>query len=861
MNLPSTCPPSSDDLTPEQVRQLKREAQQLEKIRGDYLRNEVKQQQGEKGSQTTTGRGLLRLMVPATAKWLELHIAQVEKRSKRSGTGWCYSEIKRIATWVDFYTIAHIGLATVLDAVGRGQTFRTPINTVQAKIGKHLEDQAFMSYMADADPFYFTKLQRYYLNDPVRRYDKKVYAMKFSHDRDEKMDFKFMSEENLIRVGALVLKAIMSIPADSGIKEGFFERKMVSKGRKKQVYYLAFSQSGIIYRDAIQRMAVEIQFKPAPMVCPPLPWSLKNRGGYLTPPPSPFGDLVHGFNPTIPSDSAIDALNRLQAEPYNVNNYILDVQMELLKTANIIGSFRAYEADSWKDEHFPRYTSEFIASLEKGTPEHRKVMKQLRDAYHNQKLCEKDAILPGRIVRMASELRDETFYTPWFFDSRLRLYPASDLSVVKGDFVKALLVTANPKPITEDTRRELLIAIATSGAFDKVDKKDYYERMKWAEEFIASPDFKDVVLNPLTNSYWKEADEPFQFLAYCEEFYSLFISGERTTTRVWIGRDMSCSGIQFLSSLIGDEKAMRFTNVIPSDTPQDAYGEVARVARELLRNPSWLKEQVDKRTKKDEMWNANNPQRTQREIRTGISFNIDDLQRAIVKKQVMVTGYGGTYQSKHAGIKEALKDKNIEIHPGDVNILVRACVDGMEVAFPSYSELNKWFKQLASAACKSGADLLRWVSPNGSIICQDYREPLFARVATHAASGGHYAKIMTDEQGGSSIQTGWGDVKPSKHGSAIAANVTHSLDACMIQNGINRLADGVNCVSLHDCLYTQPGYIDQVIPHFRESFYGVVTTPILENLIEENNLEGVMDVIDRETLDVSCCKTSPFMFS
>ena len=40
-----------------------------------------------------------------------------------------------------------------------------------------------------------------------------------------------------------------------------------------------------------------------------------------------------------------------------------------------------------------------------------------------------------------------------------------------GDFVKALLVNANPKPINEDTKREPLIAIATSGAFDKVDRR------------------------------------------------------------------------------------------------------------------------------------------------------------------------------------------------------------------------------------------------------------------------------------------------------------------------------------------------------------------------------------------------------
>ena len=60
---------------------------------------------------------------------------------------------------------------------------------------------------------------------------------------------------------------------------------------------------------------------------------------------------------------------------------------------------------------------------------------------------------------------------------------------------------------------------------------------------------------------------------------------------------MSCSGIQFLSSLIGDEKAMRFTNVIPSDTPQDAYAEVARIANILLKDKNWVDEQIKQREK------------------------------------------------------------------------------------------------------------------------------------------------------------------------------------------------------------------------------------------------------------------------
>ena len=79
-----------------------------------------------------------------------------------------------------------------------------------------------------------------------------------------------------------------------------------------------------------------------------------------------------------------------------------------------------------------------------------------------------------------------------------------------------------------------------------------------------------------SSGYWREADEPFQFLAYCEEYYALFVSKTRDTTRVFIGRDMSVQHSVPLF-LIGDESPMYFTNVIPSGQLRDAYGEWLRL--------------------------------------------------------------------------------------------------------------------------------------------------------------------------------------------------------------------------------------------------------------------------------------------
>ena len=112
-------------------------------------------------------------------------------------------------------------------------------------------------------------------------------------------------------------------------------------------------------------------------------------------------------------------------------------------------------------------------------------MRKLTTAYHDQKLDEQKAEPPRRVVGMAREFKDEQFYFPWFLDQRGRLYPTvTALSPQGADYGKALLKSANGAPLTEDTRRDLLISIATAGAFEGVDKKDFFERMTWAQKFV-----------------------------------------------------------------------------------------------------------------------------------------------------------------------------------------------------------------------------------------------------------------------------------------------------------------------------------------------------------------------------------------
>ena len=57
------------------------------------------------------------------------------------------------------------------------------------------------------------------------------------------------------------------------------------------------------------------------------------------------------------------------------------------------------------------------------------------------------------------------------------------------------------------------------------------------------------------------------------------------------------------------------------------------------------------------------------------------------------------------------------------------------------------------------------------------------------------------------------------------------------------------------------GYVEEVMPHFRQAFYGVCTSPVLENLLEENGVEDVVEMIPKNDIDLSVCLDSKYMYS
>ena len=800
--------------------------------------------------------------------------------SQKCAGGVAIKEFRRISSWVSVEMIAHLGVTVLLDNLGSGNNLGSTVTEVTEDIGQHLEHQAFMAYMEAVDERYFKKMREYYLNDPVRRYDKKVYALQRALEKHAEMEWNWMKPEDHVRLGSLILSRIMILKVNAETDEGLFEirtpewndpnKKQKKSKAHKDARCIGYSVSGLYYRDQLQKAADYSQWKPMPMVCKPLPWELGDdgeilRGGYMTKMPGIAGDLIHNNKGSQPSQLVLDAIKRLQNTGYKVNTYILDLQKELITKTWEIGSWRSYEALSYEDEHKPIYDSDWLDSLDTDSEEYKKAMLDLMKYYHSQKVEEKKAANPRRTVVLGDEFRNEAaFYTPWYLDTRGRCYPVVEgLSPQGPDWQKAMLRSAVAVPVNDDTRKDLLISIATAGAFDNVDKKDFFERLQWAEAFVQTNECRAMVDDPVTYKFWHDADEPWQFLAFCKEYFDIFVDRVKDTCDVFVFRDATNSGLQILAGLMRDPKSAHYTNVLPTDEPQDAYRLVAETAKELMRTDWWMTSQFDKRSKDIAKKNRTRPADEQIEDRgETFEFEIDVLNRNHTKTQVMTTLYNSSPLTRRDNILGALKKKNqVELHPGDKGIVVKACIESMSKEFEVALELNEWFQTVAIAAMEAGKEHLKWISPSGMFVVNEYREPLYSRVNTYAAGGGHYAQLMHNSGGQVYLQTGYGDVKASKVKSSTSANYIHSLDAAIVHLSVLDTPEEVPVFTVHDCWAMVPGTVSTVIPLARKAFLNVVTSNPLEGLLEENELDDQIEIPPQGDAPIEECLNSPYMYS
>jgi DNA-directed RNA polymerase len=420
-------------------------------------------------------------------------------------------------------------------------------------------------------------------------------------------------------------------------------------------------------------------------------------------------------------------------------------------------------------------------------------------------------------------------------DFRGRLYAlTTGINPQGSDIQKALLEFAQGKPLdTPDAVRWFKINGANRFG---VDKKPFEDRITWVHEnerYILQ-----WANDPVGHRGWQEADAPLQFLAWCFEYAEWRSSPSTFQSRVAVGLDGSCNGLQHFSAMLRDSVGGRAVNLTPGDRPEDIYQRVADVVAAKLSDPNF-----EYRRESDSVYRE--------------KWLAHGMNRSIVKRSVMTLPYGSTrFSCAEFIVEDYLKrgeapefeTTEYRFAAEFLSHLVWAAIGDVVIAAAA---AMGWLQRTASSLMKRGWQQIEWIAPSGFPVMQCYTEMEFVHVNTKLL-GKTQIRVATDTD----------TQDASRHKNGIAPNFVHSMDAAHLvltveeckRQGINSLA------MIHDDYGTHAADTQKLYDAIRHTFVEMYekNDPLAEFSAQFNDLPALPS---RGDLDLSQVRQSAFFFA
>jgi hypothetical protein len=663
---------------------------------------------------------------------VEAKLQEMYLRFRKGNAGVAYKEIKEYIFDIEPLVAAGITLKVLFDKVFSADEEDALLTNIYDSVGRAMQNECQLRYYQTNAPGLLHTLKENYWHRAIGT-DQKVTVVQTLMNRYG-VNWKTWPRLTRVKLGSVLVDAVCQ-------SCDWFEPLQTRDGRNKQLFLIPSAS----FSDAKDKMMEQAELFTAecwPMLIPPRPWSLTEPGGYLLDAVMRGHDMVRRGNPTcIQGEAPVQFLNKIQEVAYTLNDYMVEVSEVLYERGITIGK---------KPKFIPHTSYEPLppkpVDIETNKESRHDYCRRAADVHSRNNALKKKSVRTQQTMKVMRRFKGvERFYHVWSFDYRGRVYPiAPYLSPQDTDWGKSLIRFADEAVMMPDSEAAdwLRFQVATTYG---LDKKPMAERLQWArdhEDLI-----HQIAIDPLGKICdWEVADEPFQFLAACEEYNALLIDQTRTTTGLPIAVDATCSGLQILSGLAKDASTARLVNVLPSESPQDAYKAVAEYAK------------------------PNCPEHLQ-----------DKIDRSVAKRLVMTIPYNAKFKSNWGYVKDALVDKGVphktkedREHITAVTHALRNAVwdrDNETGIFPGPIKVMDWIEEKVSEALANGATELCWTTPSGFKVSQKIMKPEIERAETQLL--GKIKKV--------SVATGDSDVvNTAKHKSATSPNLIHSLDASIL---------------------------------------------------------------------------------
>jgi len=704
-----------------------------------------------------------------------------------------YAQEIQAVTKCDPGVLALITAKSTLDVLGVRRLTQITYQHLTTQIGRAIYHQVMLDQFCDKHPDLFNQAKQHL-------HDHKGYLYKVQRYRAvmRRNDVEPLQWTNATRhkVGGWLLDRLSSAT-------GWVVLKTVTKGPADRQTLVVHHPDFLEAKEALLAQAEAFAGCMWPMLCEPNDWTDWYEGGYLTNDLRKLTKLVRTRIPAgctyLRGTTALAMLNRLQKVPYRINGRILELANFCMERRLTVGKFRAEEPTPPPSKPEPWETAS-----EEDKLSYRRMRTEIED--RNSALPQKN-YRTTETLYVANKYKEETFWIPWSFDFRGRVYPIPTSFSPQGtDYEKSLVYFEEEGPVNEWW---LAFQVATTYGLDKAPMDERIEWVNKNHEFLSH-----LATDPEgTISEWSKVEEPWCFIASVLEYYQCVITKTKKTSGLPVSVDATCSGLQHLAALALDRTAAEMVNVVPTDKPSDGYRIVAEKAKEIL--PEHLH---------------------------------DHITRKVTKRTVMTTPYGVTLNSARDYIRQELK--GIELEKGELQMIVKAIYQyGVRQVFDGPCRSMEFIQKVAGECIKGGATAIEWITPSGFTVRQEYRRTDVVLVNTKLMGQRRVASLLKE----------WEDRKIDlkKAKTASSPNLIHSLDAALLHMVFANWKRPFTVI--HDCVLGRSCDMDDMGAAIRDNFVEIYSQPVLQDWATQLGVDFDESVM-LNTLDINDVQESAYFF-
>jgi len=720
-------------------------------------------------SATVYGAASIDTLLPLVVARIEYTTARLTKGQ----AGKAFKEIQQYLADVEPLAAAALAVKLTFDKVFSYKDKSNQTVNVCDAIGLAVEQECQMRHYEKHAPGLLHVLKENYWHRSIGT-QQKIVVIRTLMNRYEVKQWDTWGRANRIKLGGWLLDCIMQ-------SSGWFTKDMQQEGRKR-VHYVVPTPEFLEIKDAVMRDAELFSPLAWPMLIEPNDWTHEKCGGYILNEVMRGHDMVRRGNPTcIQGERPIEFLNRIQKVAYRLNPFTVGVAEELDRLERAVGKFLPIIHHDLPPKP---------VDIETNKEARHNYNRQAAEVYNLQAQEFKKSCRTRMTMEAVQRFKSkDKFFIPWSFDYRGRAYPIpAFLTPQDTDFGKSLLSFAESAYMTPEAEDWLAFQVATTYGLDKATMQDRLDWVKNNTHLITC-----VASDPILHIHeWEAADEPWQFLAACDQYYHCVLKCDRHFTSLPIATDATCSGLQILAGLAKDKNTASLVNVLPSDKPQDAYAVVAKTAIPFC--PSSIRNHMD---------------------------------RKVVKRVVMTVPYNAKPFSNRGYIKDALLEKGIEIDKDDLTKTVIAVRNAMDEVVPGPMAVMTWIEEEVAKAIDLGKTELTWSTPSGFVVTQKLMKKETIQLELQLLGRCKLTVATQDSD----------KVDKQHHKNATAPNLIHSLDASLLH--FSALAFNAPIALIHDSVLCRATDMSSLSAIVRETY--------MHLFAEHNYLQDFADQIGAET--------------